>query len=142
MSNILSDWRQAVMDQLDTNLQGGLYTGKVVAGIKDGAQTDYAACVFVPTMVSNTADIDFARPVLTIRAWLPLTKLLLKTTPVDPGPVEQLMVDLAQCLQPIQSLALESGGLTFAMVKIVPDYPDFGVEATLRGWIGNPTTLA
>lgn len=142
MSNILSDWRQAVMDQLDANLQGGLFTGKVVAGSKDGAQTDFAACVFVPTMVSNTADIDFARPVLTIRTWLPLTKLALKTTPPDPAPVEQLMVDVASCLQPIQTLELDSGVLTFALVKMVPDYPDFGVETTLRGWIGNPATLA
>lgn len=143
MSNILSDWRQAVMDQLDANLQGGLFTGKVVAGEKDGPQTDYAAAVFVPTLISDTANIDFARPVLTVRTWLPLTKLLLKTTPVDPTPVEQLMVDVAACLQPIQSLALsDDKALTFALVKMLPHYADLGVETTLRGWVGNPATLA
>jgi hypothetical protein len=142
MSNVLTEWRQAVAAQLAANLQDGTFT--VLAGERDGLSRDRKlACVFAPAVQTDGSNVSFARPVLTVRAWVPIPKTPAPTEPRDPEPVEQLMIDLAQCLQQIQTPALPSAifGFYFFVTQIRPDYEDFGVEATLQGWTGNPAVL-
>lgn len=144
MSNVLTDWREALMAQIRANLQAGAFAGDAtVAGeIDNGPQDRNLCCVFAPTVATDTANVSFARPVMVVRAWIPNPKTLIKTVPQDPAPVEQLMIDLAVCLQATQTLPdVGIGGLYYFLTQIKPDYPDYGVEATLRGWTGNPGTL-
>lgn len=140
MSNVITDWRKAVMAALDANLQGGSFT--VVAGDLDGPSRDRKlACVFAPPVIIDSANVLFSRPVLIVRAWVPMPKTPKRQVPPDPEPVEQLMVDLMACLQPLQSLNIGANGLLANVTKVAPDYPDFGVEATLQAWTGNPAAI-
>lgn len=143
MSNILTEWRQAVTAQLETNLQSGSFT--VLAGERDGVSRDRKlACVFAPAMATDSGDVNFARPVLIVRAWVPQPKQPKNAAPQDPAPVEQLMLDLAVCLQAVQTPTLASAldGFYAFVTQIRPDYDDWGVEATLQGWTGNRAVRA
>lgn len=141
MSNFITDWRKAVMAQLDTELQGGSFA--VVAGERDGVSRDRKlACVFAPPMKTNPANPNFTRPVLIVRAWVPQPKTPKSTVPQDPEPVEQLMIDLAVCLQAVQRLPnVGIWGLYVVDATFATDYVDWGVQATLEAWTGNPAVL-
>lgn len=139
MSNVLTDWRLALVAQLDANLQGGLFKGQIVSGELDGVQRRHVACVYVPDMVTDGRDVNLSRPVMIVRAWLPDPKTPKRTAPPDPGPVEQLLVDLAACLKAVQVLPeIGPHGLWFFITELKPDRADFGVQATLRAWTENP----
>ena len=141
MSNVITEWRQAVMGQLEQNLQAGAFAGNVLAGERDGVSRDRnLACVFASPLVTDGGNVNFARPVLIVRAWVARPKTPAASEPRDPEPVEQLMLDLAACLQQIQRPQLPSAldGFYSFVTQIRPDYDDWGVEATLQGWTGNP----
>lgn len=145
MSNILTDWRQAVIDHLDTNLQGGDWKGRVKAGERDGGVRDrLLAHVFAPPVRADSGNVNFARPVLLVRAWIPKPRTPRNPNPLDPEPVEQLMIDLCTTLEAIQVLPTVGGGdgLYFFVTEISPDYEEWGVQATLSGWMRNPATTA
>lgn len=136
-TNILSRWRRIVMAQLDEHLQGGEFT--VVAGERDGEVKDRKlACVFAPAVRAEGGNVNFARPILLVRAWLPKPKQPRQTSPPDPEPIEQLMIDLMTTLEPIQ--VGDELELYFFVTEVVPDYDDWGVQATLTGWARNPAT--
>lgn len=141
MSNVITQWRQAVMAQLDEKLQDGEFD--VVAGVRDGkpSRDRKLACVFAPPMKTNPGNVSFTRPVLIVRAWVPQPKTPKATSPQDPEPVEQLMIDLAVCLQAVQSLQIGIWGLYVVDATFETDYDDWGVQATLEGWTGNPAVL-
>jgi hypothetical protein len=137
VSNILTDWRQALMALLDSNLQGGDFT--VVAGKRDGLSRERKlACVYVPKIPTDNK-IFFARPPMVIRAWVAKPKQPRPDEPLDPEPVEQLAVDLMALLQPVQSTLLD--GIVFWVADVEIDYDDWGVQATLTSWTENPATL-
>lgn len=139
MANILTDWRVAVMARLDTQLQGGVF--EVRAGERDGESKDTKlVVVFVPPVRAEGGNVDWARPILLVRAWLPKPKQPRTGAPPDPAPIEQLMIDLMTTLEPIQELELASGALYFFVTEVTPDYEDWGVQATLTGWMRNPAT--
>lgn len=144
MSNVLTEWRQAVAAHIAANLQDGTYKGKVLPGERDGVSRENIACVFVPTLATDGSDVNFARPTLVVRAWVAKPKTPSTTQPRDPEPVEQLIIDLASCLQSIQRPQLASAidGFYSFVTQIRPDYEDWGVEATLQGWTGNPAVRA
>lgn len=136
-TNVLSLWRRTVMARLDEHLQGGVFT--IVAGERDGPSRDRKlACVFAPPVRAEGGNVNFARPILLVRAWLPQPKQPKSASPPDPEPVEQLMLDLMTTLEPIQ--VLDELELYFFVTEVVPDYQDWGVQATLNGWIRNPAT--
>jgi hypothetical protein len=140
MANIITDWRQAVMTRIDTQLQGGAF--EVRAGERDGPSRDKKlAVVFAPPVRAEGGNVNFARPILLVRAWLPKPKQPRDASPPDPEPIEQLMIDLMTTLEPIQVLdSLASGPLYFHVTEVTPDYEDWGVQATLSGWTRNPAT--
>lgn len=139
-TNVLTEWRQAVMTQLDANLQDGGFT--VIAGERDEKSRDRdLACVFAPPLRADQGNVNFARPVLLVRAWKASDRMP-KAKPRDPEQIEQLMIDLATCLQDIQVLPdITGGGLYFFVTELEPDYEDWGVQATLTGWARNPATV-
>lgn len=142
-TNILTEWRLAVMAQLDTNLQAGKWKGRIRPGDRDGAVTGKKLChVFAPPVRAEGGNVNFARPILLVRAWLPLPRTQRREYPRDPAPIEQLMIDLCTCLEEIQVLPTIGGGegLYFFVTDVTPDYTDWGVQATLSGWMRNPAT--
>lgn len=141
--NILTEWRKAVIEQLDTNLQAGKWKGRVKPGERDGAVTGKRLChVFAPPVRAEAGNVNFARPVLLVRAWIPTPRTPRNPAPRDPEPIEQLMIDLMTTLEAIQVLPnlVDGGGLYFFVTEVVPDYDDWGVQATLNGWMRNPAT--
>ena len=136
-TNILTAWRRLVMAHLDEHLQGGTFKGNVVAGERDGTSDSKLACVFAPPVRAEGGNVNFARPILLVRAWLPKAKPA-PSSPRDPEEIEQLMVDLMETLQPI--LVLDDIDLFFHVTQVEPDYEDWGVQATLEGWARNPAT--
>ncbi len=139
-TNILTAWRRAVQAHLDEHLQGGSF--EVVAGERDGAADRRVATVFAPPVRAEGGNVNFARPILLVRCWLPKGKQPATSDPRDPEPIEQLMIDVAETLQAIQVLPdLAGDGLFFHVTQIEPDYEDWGVQATLEGWTRNPATV-
>jgi hypothetical protein len=139
MSNILTDWRLALIAHLETNLQGGIFD--VRSGERDeglGSKDRPLAVVFTPT-IKDAANILFSSPPMLIRAWLPQSTQPKATAPRDPGPLEQLAVDLMTTLEPVQA-SLLPGRLFFHVAEIAFDYVDWGVQATLSSFTGNPAT--
>jgi hypothetical protein len=135
-TNILTAWRRLVMARLDEHLQGGTFD--VRGGARDGSSTKKLAVVFAPPVRAEAGNVNWARPILLVRAWLPKPRTPRETSPPDPEPLEQLMIDLCQTLEPIQ--VLEDIDLYFFVEEVVPDEEDWGVQATLRGWERNPAT--
>jgi hypothetical protein len=140
VSNVITEWRKAVAAHIEVNLQDGAYAGKVKPGERDGVSRENIACVFAPPLKTDSGNVNFARPVLIVRVWVGRAKTPAKEEPRDPEPVEQLMLDLAACLQSIQRPQLPSAidGFYAFVTDIEPDYEDWGVQATLQGWTGNP----
>lgn len=140
MSNILTDWRQALVTHLKANLQDGDF--EVRSGERDGESKDRKlAVVFVPTaFAEESGDVNYARPPMVIRAWIPRSRQPRPTEPPDPEPIEQLMLDLMSCLQPVQTTLVT--GLYFRVTAVIPDYADWGVQASLLGWTLNPASVA
>lgn len=139
MSNILTDWRQALVTYLDANLQSGDFD--VRAGRRDGVSRDKKlACVFVPAIVEDSGSVNFARPPMMVRAWIPKPKQPPGESPHDPEPLEQLAIDLMEILEPVQTSLL--AGLYFRVASVQIDYEDWGVQATLTSWMVNPATVA
>jgi hypothetical protein len=101
------------------------------------------AVVFVPALRAD-ADVNWARPQLMVRAWLPKPRQPNPDSPQDPGPVEQLMWDMAECLRAVQVLPDIGGGrgLYSVLTEVLPEWNDWGVQATLIGWTTNPATLS
>jgi hypothetical protein len=143
VSNILTDWRRALVDYLAENLQDGVFD--VRGGTRTGVSRDkHRACVFVPRIRQDDGNINFARPPMIVRAWPPKPKQPSSTSPPDPEPLEQLAVDLMATLQPVQTTLLPSEpGFYFWVVdvEIDDDLDEWGVQATLTAWTRNPATL-
>lgn len=136
MSNILTDWRRALIAHLAANLQAGDWD--VRSGERDGPVKDrQLAVVFVPA-ITEAGDVLFASPPMIIRAWIPRSKQPKPELPQDPEPLEQLAVDLMTCLEPVQASLLAS--LYFRVASVEIDYDDWGVQATLASFTLNPAS--
>jgi hypothetical protein len=141
VSNILTESRLAITAKLASDLTANGKKFTVVAGERDGVSRDRnLACIWAPPMKSDGQNVNFANPTLIVRAWVRQPKPPKTTSPQDPSPVEQLMIDLARVLQQVQIPA--GVGVYWITDEIAPDYTDWGVQATLRGWTVNPATIA
>lgn len=156
-TNVLTYLRRSVMEKLETDLQpddAGNGTFEVNAGDRDGAADRKLCHVFVPTDESDNTNVNYSRPTVIVRAWLPKgakqpaprgkRQAGKNTSVADPEQLEQLMVDLLACLEQMQVLPdIEGGpkGVYFFATRRRFDYTDWGVEVTLRGWTENTATL-
>jgi hypothetical protein len=131
VSNVLGSFRQAIVAELATNLQGGDFT--VVSGKRDGPARDRnLACVY-PGPFQLDQDRAFLRPTLVIRAWKPKPKQPRTESPPDPTELEQLMLDLFNTLTPIRKQPALSLTFEFAGQGEF-DLDDWGVQVLLVGW--------
>ncbi len=139
MSNILTDWRRALVALLASDLQGGSF--KVVSRRRDGESRDEKiACVFVPRIAQDEGNVNFARPPMVIRAWLPKPRTPKTEEQIDPEPLEQLAVDLCTLLEPVQTTLVPN--LYFWVASCDIDDQDWGVQASLVSWTLNPATTS
>lgn len=134
-TNVISRFRRAIMAHLAENLQGGTF--EVRAGERDGAAKKKLAVVFAPPLAEWANDINFVQPQLIVRAWLPQPSTAKASSPVDPEPVEQLLIDMWEVFpETVQTTLVDD--LYFRVAQVEPDYEDWGVQATLLGWARNP----
>ncbi len=135
-TNILSVWRRALMALIDEKLQGGDF--EVRAGERDGASKDRKlAVVFAQPLSEWSPDVNFVQPVMLVRAWIPKPSMPKASSPPDPEPVEQLMLDILELLdESVQTTLVED--FYFRVQLVEPDYDDWGVQATLVGFYRNP----
>lgn len=140
--SILTDWTTSVVSTLTTGLTG--YT--IETGERDGTSRDRdVACVFADPAGPENPDsnVQFTRPVLKVRAWPRNPKQVKVTSPRDPAPLNDLLEQIEQLLQPGQVLpGIGIGGLYFFVTGTAIDRIDWGVELTLTGWAENPAVLA
>lgn len=137
-----TQFQQAVIAHLETNLQDGAFD--VIPGERDGpvVRDRNLACVFSIDSPTDAGNPAFMRPVLVVRAWIARPKIPKKQVPSDNAPLQQLKHDLAVCLQQIQTLPdVGIWGLYFFVTNIRTDKDDWGVEATLQAWTGNPAVI-
>lgn len=139
MSNVLTDWRTALVTLLGTTFPAA----EILSGEREGLSRDKdRACVFVLPLTPVSADVNNANPRMAIRFWKKLPKIdaSLRDAPPDPEPIEQLMLDLAGMLQPkLTSLGVSTLAY-FHVDSITPDVNDeYGVEVLLTGWMRNPS---
>lgn len=134
--NVITNFRQRVMAHIDANLQGGDF--EVRAGERDGESKDRKlAVVFSPPIAEWPADINFVQPRLFVRAWIPKPRQPKSSSPPDPEPVEQLMLDmLALFPETVQTTLVPD--MYFRVQSVEPDYEDWGVQAILLGFYRNP----
>lgn len=139
MSNVLTDWRVALQTLLSTTFVSSNL--EVLAGERSGLARDRdRACVFAGPLVPD-ADVNDARPKMTIRYWKKYPKvgtLSLDEEPVDPSALEQLMLDLAAMLQPKLTTLGVSTLAYFHVDSITHDMGEYGVEVQMTGWMRNP----
>lgn len=147
MSNVLTDWRRAVITHLQTDLQGGAF--EVKPGQRDGAVKQAAvgkvglAVVWIAELGELSSDVAWATPPMFVRAWIARSKQPKIDAPADPEPVEQLMIDLAVSLQKVQvNILPPERNLYFRLARVTPDYADWGVQATLASFMRNPAVVA
>lgn len=138
MSNVISDWRAALVTLLGTTFP----SARVVSGERSGRAVDKdIVCVFAAPLTPVASDVNNANPKMTIRYWKthPKISAKLRDVPKDPAPIEQLMLDMAAMLQPkLTSLGVSTLAY-FHVDSISPDVEDeYGVEVQLTGWMRNP----
>jgi hypothetical protein len=137
----VSEWRLALVEHLRLNLPDrDAKTWKVLSGARDGKSDDRKLAVVFSGGLPVDQNVNYCRPVMIIRAWIPRSKQTRQSEPPDPAPLEQLMIDLMATLQPVRVTLLET--VSFEISNVEPDFADWGVQVTLVGWAVNPATIA
>lgn len=135
MANLFTTWATATVDHLEANLTGA--SGEpftVIHGRRDGDSKDrYLACVFVAPTAEWPQDVNFLRPVLVVRAWIPKPKIR-DGSPPDPSPVEDLMSRVWDVLEGVRTSLMDPAFGYFEVTSVEPDYDDWGVQATLTAY--------
>lgn len=136
---VLTDWQDAVVTALDAGLDG--FTIK--SGERDGVSRDRnIACVFGRDEPPDS-NVQWIRPVLTVRAWIKSPKQVKTRSPRDSTVLQDLLEQIEVILQPMQVLpSIGGNGLYFNVTGNRIDRDDWGVELTLTGWAENPAVIA
>jgi hypothetical protein len=137
MSNLLTDWREALEEYLSVELDA-----EIVAGPRIGLSRDHDLIgVWWPGQAASARSINFANPRMTVRYWRKRPKTTLKEVPFDPRPLEQGAIDLLKALEP-KRVELLPGKLYFEIPGIKPLPDEYALEAELLGWAVNPAAIA
>ena len=138
MSNILTNWRVAIQALLVAQFPTAEVKSEIFPGEMDSISRDKDRIrVFAPPLVPD-ANVNNARPKLTVHYFLELPKIsaLISQVPRDPAVVEQLMLDLAGMFK---AHLTSVGGMDYYHVdSITPDRDLYAVECQLTGWTRNP----
>lgn len=141
-ANLVSDWRRALMSELQTAHPDA----EVTAGRRTGVARDRERiCVFFDGYQELSQRVVVANPVLVVRVWPDRSKLP-SDTPQDPTQLEQAAVDLMRLLQDRQQQIERSvDDLWYFRVQSVvidEDPEEWGVEARLLGFAKNVAVVA
>lgn len=132
MSNLVTDWRLAVMAWLQTEFPDA----EVDAGQKDGVnQRDVDLIrVWWPGWARSSRDASFATPTLHIRYFPSRSAKISDTEPRDPSDLEQAGTDLMIAFRDKRSVGDFVPGLACQITTVtVNDKPDqWYVEAVLQ----------
>jgi hypothetical protein len=143
MSNVLSDWRSALVSALTTAFPDA----EVKSGKRTGVSRDRDRInVFAdPQPQGHLADrIVVATPRLVVRYWKRRSELPPVDSPADPTELEQARQDLEEFVETHQA-SLGIADLWFFQLEtiMVDDDPDeWGVEAKLIGYGNNLAAIA
>jgi hypothetical protein len=112
VSNVVTLWREKVVQHLRDNLHAGEFT--VLSAKRQGPSRDRKLCCVFKERTTSRAVRDpgaFIAPVLIVRAWLPLPAQPRPrghrqqgTAEPDPQELEQLEMDMWTTLDPIRAL--------------------------------------
>jgi hypothetical protein len=141
-ANLVSDWRRALMSELQTAHPDA----DVTAGRRTGVSRDQERiAVFFDGYSEQAARVVVANPVMVVRFWPDRSKLP-ADTPEDPTQLEQAAVDLMRLLQARQAQIENSvDDLWYFRVQSVvidEDPEEWGVEARLLGFAKNVAAVA
>jgi hypothetical protein len=133
------------MAYLGENLQDGSFT--VISANRDAPSPERKlCCVFsAPTPRAAKDPGAFLSPSLIVRAWLPKpaqprprgqARRQDGTGEPDPAELEQLEMDMWAVLTATRELP--EIGMYFEVMETVQDLDNWGVQATLIGWVQRP----
>lgn len=141
--NLITDWRTALVALLKEKFPAA----ELLSGERaDGPSRDKdRIAVFWPGM-SESSEVSFANPRMTIRFWVKNPKTNVRSVPKDDEPLEQAAWDLAFALQPKLASLLNTTspaypGFYFRVTQIVPVRDEYAIEAQLLGLWKNPAFL-
>lgn len=137
MSNLITDWRAAVISYLSDQFPAATVKGGRDASVNREAQDQIL--VFWPGWPELPRDIALATPTLTIRYFPSLSKQPSTTSPRDEASLEQAAADLMLAMAPKRKAGDFVDGLACRISKCVPnaDPAAWFVEATVQAYALN-----
>lgn len=140
-ANLISDWRRALLSELQTAYPTALVESKRRSGVNKDATPRIA--VFFDGYREQADRVVVAQPVMVIRFWPPRSAI---EPSDDPTELEQAAVDLMRLLQDRQKqIELGVDDLWYFRVQSVAiddDPAEWGIEARLIGFAKNVAVLA
>jgi hypothetical protein len=139
LSNLLTDWREAIQALLATafptaEVDGEIYPGEFATISRDKDRIR----VFTNPLEPDSRNVNDARPRLTVHYFLSKAKFgpLTAEVPQDPADIEQVMATLAATFK---AHLTSVGGMDYYHVEsITPDRELYAVEVLLTAWTRNP----
>ncbi|MBA2642653.1 MAG: hypothetical protein H0U82_06995 [Actinobacteria bacterium] len=137
-ANLISEWRRALVSELQTAFPGA----EVTSGRRAGVSRELRIAVFFDGHRETPDRVVVARTVMIVRYW----PAHAADTPADPSELEQAAYDLMRLLQDRQKqIELAVDDLWFFRVESVvtdEDPEEWGVEARLLGFAKNVAAIA
>lgn len=136
-SNLISQWRRALISELKTAYPDALVT----SGRRSGASAIQRITVFFDGYGEDAGRVVVARPLMVIRYWPARGEIPAADDPADPTELEQAAVDLMTLLEARQS-QIERGVTDLWYFRpqtatIDEDPNEWGVEVRLLGFAKN-----
>lgn len=140
MANVITLWRQAVVADLQAHYPDAI----VESGRRTGTSRDKdRITVRWPGEQEMSARVAIAEARLLIRYRVQNSKLSIADSPLDPGPLEEAGMGLADFLQTKQGEYVSTGVFNCRVVSVTPDDTpeEWSVEAVLLGQFVNPAVV-
>ncbi len=136
-SNLISDWRRALIAEFKTAYPDALVT----SGRRTGVSREQRITVFSDGFREEAGRVVVARPVMVIRYWPARGDTAAAESPADPTELEQASVDLMTLLEArqtqIESAVTDLWYFRPEQALIDEDREEWGVEVRLAGFARN-----
>lgn len=136
-SNLISDWRRALIAELKTAYPDALVT----SGRRAGVSREQRITVFSDGYREDASRVVVAHPVMVIRYWPARGDTASAESPADPTELEQAAVDLMTLLEArqaqIESAVTDLWYFRPEQALIDEDPEEWGVELRLTGFARN-----
>lgn len=134
MSNLITDWRTALVDLLEETFPAA----EVLSGFRSGLSRDRDRIAVFWARTPVDGNVNYLRPQIAIRFWpkQPRQPRNLREGQLDETPLEQAAWDLTNALMPVRTTLVAN--LYFELAGITPNRADFSVEAQLIAYLLSP----